>query len=182
MAVVVETERVVVRTFRPEDIDDAHAWYGDPEVARYTLWEPHSREESEARVRRLAAIVPPGEIGEWVEYAVALKGEGRVVGSVSLKIDDTYGRQAELGWFFNRGYQGRGLAAEATAALMRHGVGLGVHRFFAMADPRNTASTRLMARLGMRQEGYYRESCFYKGEWSDDVLYAVLARELGDAR
>ncbi|CAA9556160.1 MAG: hypothetical protein AVDCRST_MAG19-1235 [uncultured Thermomicrobiales bacterium] len=181
MPVVAETDRVVVRTFRSEDAADAHAWYADPEVARYTLWEPHTREETEARVRRLAAIVPPGVVGEWAEYAVELTEEGRVVGSVSLKIDDDVSRQAELGWFFAPRYQGRGLATEATAALMRYGVGLGVHRFYAVADPRNIASTRLMERLGMRREGYFRERMFYKGEWSDDVVYGVLARELGGA-
>ncbi len=181
MAVVFETERMVVRTFRPDDADDAHAWLGDPVVARFMLWDTHTREETETRVRAGAAIVPPGEIGAWVEYAVELKETGRVVGSVSMKIEDEMGRQAEIGYCFGRRYQGRGLAAEATMGLMRYGIGLGVHRFYAVADPRNTASVRLMERLGMRQEGYFRESCFSKGEWSDDIVYAILAREVAAA-
>lgn len=61
---------------------------------------------------------------------------------------------------------------------MRHGVTIGVHRCFAVADPRNVASVRGMERQGMRQEGYVRESCLCEGEWTNDVVYGVLAREV----
>lgn len=178
MGVIAETERTRVRAYRAEDAEAAHGWLSDPIVARYMLWDVHTREETEARVVRFAAIEPPGEPGQWVEYAVELKEDGRVVGSVSMKLEEEFGRQAEIGWCLGRGAQGRGIAAEATAALIRYGLGLGVRRFYAMADPRNGASVRLMERLGMRREGYFRESCFYKGEWSDDVLYGLLAREV----
>lgn len=178
MTTIAETERTVMRVFRAEDIDAAHGWWSDPEVARYMLWDIHSRAESEARLARLAAILPPGEVGAWVEYAIELKVEGRAVGSVSMKREEEMGPQAEIGWCLSRGAQGRGLAAEATLGLIRHGIELGVHRFYAVADPRNGASVRLMERLGMRREGFFRESCFYKGEWSDDVVYGLLAREV----
>lgn len=181
MTVVVETERTRVRAFRAEDAEAAHGWLSDPVVARYMLWDPHTREETEARVARMAAIAPPGEIGQWVEYAVELKDGGRVVGSVSMKLEEEMGSQAEIGWCLGRGAQGRGIAAEAATGLIRYGIGLGVHRFYAVADPRNGASVRLMERLGMRREGYFRESCFSKGEWSDDVIYGLLAHEVAGA-
>ncbi len=44
-------------------------------------------------------------------------------------------------------------------------------------DGRNTASARLLERLGMRREGRLRENAFLDGEWSDEVIYATLARE-----
>jgi RimJ/RimL family protein N-acetyltransferase len=51
---------------------------------------------------------------------------------------------------------------------------LSVHRVFASIDPGNTASIELFELLGMRQEGHFRESLWFKGEWADDVIFAML--------
>jgi RimJ/RimL family protein N-acetyltransferase len=51
------------------------------------------------------------------------------------------------------------------------------HRVFASVDPRNKASVALPQRVGMRQEAHVRESLWFKGQWADDVVFAVLARE-----
>ena len=178
MTTITETDRLIIRTFHPADTDAAHAWLSDPEVARYSLWDVHSREQSEARIRDRAALTPPVPVGHWAEYAIALKPTNRAIGSLSLKIEDDVSWQAEIGWVLHPHYQGQGLATEAARALMLYAIPLGVHRFSAVADPRNTASIRVMERLGMRQEGYFRESCFSKGEWTDDIVYGVLASEV----
>jgi RimJ/RimL family protein N-acetyltransferase len=51
------------------------------------------------------------------------------------------------------------------------------HRVTACRGARNAASARVLERLGMRREGHLRESTWAKGEWTDDLLYAVLDRE-----
>ena len=51
---------------------------------------------------------------------------------------------------------------------------LGKHRVFASADPRNARSLALLERVGMRREAHFRESLWFKGEWVDDVVYAIL--------
>jgi RimJ/RimL family protein N-acetyltransferase len=48
---------------------------------------------------------------------------------------------------------------------------------WADCDPRNPASVRVMEKLGMRQEAYFRENAFIKGEWCDSLIYALLDRE-----
>jgi RimJ/RimL family protein N-acetyltransferase len=48
---------------------------------------------------------------------------------------------------------------------------------WADCDPRNPASARVMEKLGMRQEAHFRENSFYKGEWCDSLIYAMLDRE-----
>lgn len=55
------------------------------------------------------------------------------------------------------------------------------HRVFASVDPRNTRSLALLERVGMRQEAHFRESLWFKGEWVDDVVFAILAAEWRDA-
>ncbi|MGE5134935.1 MAG: GNAT family N-acetyltransferase, partial [Gemmatimonadota bacterium] len=93
-------------------------------------------------------------------------------------------RQCEIGFTIAPEYQGRGYATEATRLLAGYLFAeRGKHRVSARCDPRNTASAAVLARLGMRLEGHLRESTWAKGEWTDDLLYAVLDREWrGEAR
>ena len=87
-------------------------------------------------------------------------------------------RAAELGYVFHPDHGGRGLATEAAAALMDWGfTEFAVHRVYARCHSRNDASARLMTRLGMRQEAHHVESYLFRGEWADQLVFAVLARE-----
>jgi RimJ/RimL family protein N-acetyltransferase len=54
---------------------------------------------------------------------------------------------------------------------------LGLHRILGRLDARNTASAKLLERLGMRREAHIVENEFVKGEWTDELLYGLLARE-----
>jgi RimJ/RimL family protein N-acetyltransferase len=67
---------------------------------------------------------------------------------------------------------------EAATALLRLGFGeLGLHRLTAKCSARNAASARLMERLGMRREGHLVGTRLVKGEWRDELVYAMLADE-----
>jgi RimJ/RimL family protein N-acetyltransferase len=179
MTIIATTPRLVLRCFRIEDAPDLHVMMSDPEVARFAEWEPYSWSETETEVARLAAL-PVLEVGRWAEYAIELPAERRVIGCVTMRIENERDRQAELGWWLARRDQGRGFATEAVRALMHYGKDAGVHRFFAAADARNGASIRLMQRVGMKHEATFRERALIKGEWSDEVVYALLARDLSD--
>lgn len=76
------------------------------------------------------------------------------------------------------GHQGRGHATDAARELLGYLFDQrGKHRVTASCDARNVASARVLERLGMRREGHLRESTWAKGEWTDDLLYALLSRE-----
>jgi RimJ/RimL family protein N-acetyltransferase len=177
MQLIFETSKVRVRLFNPDDVSDAYAFMSDPEVARYEYWSPYTQKQVEKEIIKLSKL-SPGTIGKWNEFAVELKETGKVIGCVCLNIEDDESWQAEIGFHFNRHYQGQGLAYEASMGLLTYGTELGVHRFYATVDIRNQKSIALMERLGMRREGHFRENCYVKGEWSDEYLYAVLAREI----
>ena len=57
---------------------------------------------------------------------------------------------------------------------------LGLHRIEGRIDARNTPSARVLERLGMRREAHFVQNEFIKGEWTDEVVYAVLAAEWRD--
>lgn len=171
-----KTDRLILRDFRLEDVEEAFRFFGDPEVTRYLPWPTRDRAESFAELARFAAQTRFA-YGEWTRFAIEVAADSRLVGGVVVRIDNETDRQAEIGWWLSRDAQGHGYALEAVRAVMGWAVGRGAHRLFARADVRNEPSIRLMAKLGMRREGTFRESQFCKGEWLDLVYYAVLARE-----
>jgi RimJ/RimL family protein N-acetyltransferase len=174
----IETTRLSLRPLVPGDLDDVHAYYARPEVTRYLYWDARDRDESlEAleRYSRLTAID-----GEWdgLVLAVVPRDVGRVVGEVSLQWSSEEHQQGEIGFVFNPDHQGRGFAGEAALAMLRLGFEeLGLHRISGRCDARNLASARLMERLGMRREAHLVENELVKGEWTDELVYAMLEQE-----
>ena len=87
-------------------------------------------------------------------------------------------RQVEIGFTLAPEYQGQGFGTEAVTGLLNHLLGrCKKHRVFASVDPRNEASVALLKRVGMRQEAHFHESLWFKGEWVDDMVFAILESE-----
>ena len=150
------------------------AYRSDPEVSRYQSWEPATVEELRVFVASLTEIGPQG----WFQVGITLLGTGELIGDLGIRVLPGDPRQAEVGITLAPSFQGRGLASEALRAVLRHLFqDLGLHRIHGSVDPRNTASMRLLRRIGMRQEAHFVESCWCKGEWTDDVIFALLKRE-----
>jgi aminoglycoside 6'-N-acetyltransferase len=101
-----------------------------------------------------------------------------VIGDLLVRAGQLGDRQAEIGWAFNPEYHGRGFATEAARELLVLAFAeLSMHRVFAQLDPRNTASAKLCERLGMRREAHFHQDIWFKGEWGDTAIYALLASE-----
>jgi RimJ/RimL family protein N-acetyltransferase len=109
---------------------------------------------------------------------LAAATDAGVVGIVELVWRSELDRAAELGYVFHPDHAGRGLATEAATAVMEWGFNeFGLHRIYARCHSRNDASARLMTRLGMRQEAHHVESYLFRGEWADQLVFAILAPE-----
>ena len=171
-------ERVVLRRFQPADVTEFVAYRSSPAVARYQSWDaPYPREEGERFVQAIAHD-HPDTAGEWFQFAAALRAAGQLIGDCAAMplADDP--RQCEIGFTLAERYQGHGYATEAARLLIGYLFTVrGKHRIIAYCDPRNAPSAAVLERLGMRREGHLRESTWAKGEWTDDLLYAVLDHE-----
>lgn len=173
-----ETNRLILRPFHEDDLPYFVAYRSDPEVARYQGWDaPYSLLNAQVFLRFMEAI-RPGVPGEWYQFAVESKEAGRLIGDVGLQVVKQDPQQAEFGITFSREYHGRGYATEAMRRVFAYGFEeLKLHRIFARLDERNTASARLMERLGMRQEAHFVKNAWFKGEWTSEYWYAVLREE-----
>jgi aminoglycoside 6'-N-acetyltransferase len=175
---LVTAERILLRRFAKTDVDIFAAYRSDPDVARYQSWEaPYPRAKGERMIRELLREHPDTP-GQWYQFAMELRATGELIGDCAAGIDAEDARQAEIGFTLRPEFQGHGYATEAARALLGYLFeGRVKHRVFARCDPRNTASVAVLERLGMRREGHLRESTWAKGEWTDDLVYAILDRE-----
>ena len=174
----VRTPRLLLRPFARDDLDALHEFHRLPEVAQYLYHEPRNRAEVSVLLQgKIAASALPAE-GKALCLAAELAATGELVGDCTLFWLSRAYQQGEIGFIFHPGFQGRGLATEAAGALLRLGFeGLGLHRIIGRCDGRNRASAGVMERNGMRREAHLIESEFVKGEWTDELVYAILRRE-----
>ena len=172
------TQRLVLRRFRPEDLDAFVAYRSDPRIARYQGWEaPYPAGQAREFLRELQATHPDTP-GQWFQFAVALHHKDRLIGDCAAHIRADDPRQAEIGFTVAAEHQGHGYATEAVRRLLHYLlIERDKHRVSATCDDRNTRSAAVLERVGMRREGHLLESTWSKGEWTSDFLYAVLHRE-----
>lgn len=172
-----ETPRLVLRPFEERDLGIFAAYRSDPEVARYQGWDaPYSLLNAQAFFA-IMQKVQPGAPGEWFQFAVERKETGLMIGDLGLYVHKE-NWQSEFGVTFSRDNQNQGYASEALHRLFDYVFHeLKLHRIYARLDTRNIASARLMERLGMRREAHFLQSDWFKGEWTDEYWYAILASE-----
>jgi RimJ/RimL family protein N-acetyltransferase len=172
------SERLVLRRFRSEDLDAFVAYRSDPGIARYQSWEvPYRPGQARQLLQELEAIHPDTP-GEWFQFAVALRGRDRLIGDCAAQVRADDPRQAEIGFTLGPEHHGQGYATEAVRRLLHYLlVERDKHRVVATCDDRNTRSAAVLERVGMRREGHLLESTWFKGEWTNDLLYAVLRHE-----
>ncbi|GEP47408.1 GNAT family N-acetyltransferase [Microbacterium saccharophilum] len=170
-------ERVRLTALRQSDLDPLYAMQSDPDVCRYLLYEPRSRDQVVDVLARDAGALRLENAGDYLQPAIRDR-EGRFLGTMYLELHSVEDRTAEIGWILLPEHQGHGYAQEAATVLLDLCFGeLGLHRVYAELDPRNTASVALCTRLGMREEGLFREHMWLKGEWTDTGHHAILERE-----
>ena len=172
------TDRLILRPFTEDDFDAMHAYQSLPEVTRYLYWGVRDRAATaEALARRTSMSLLEKE-GDVLVLAVLLRETGELVGDVNLCWLSEANKQGEFGFVFNPAYHGRGYAREAAVEMLRLGFErLGLHRIIGRCDGRNEASARLMAKLGMHREAHFVENEIVKGEWTDELVYAMRAPE-----
>jgi RimJ/RimL family protein N-acetyltransferase len=170
------TERLLLRDFLASDFEFVHAYASDPEVVRYMDWGPNTEADTRAFLERSLAPSTAEQRTNF-ELAVIDTHSNTLLGGAGLHVDAS-GIQAMIGYCFARAAWGRGIATEASAALVQFGFhDLGLHRIWAGCDSENHRSRRVLEKLGMRQEGHLRENVFVRSAFRDTLLFAVLQQE-----
>ena len=168
--VKLKTERLLLRPFRLEDVDDSFVVASDPEWAEYlpVVPQPYTRRDAEEFVARQLLCSWDTNPG----WAIVM--ESRVVGSIALRVN-VQNESGELGYAIQRAQWGKGIMAEAARAVMEWGFKeRGLAKILAKADLRNRQSWRVMEKLGMTREGVLRSQVKARDGRADDVYYGIL--------
>ncbi|MBK8157594.1 MAG: GNAT family N-acetyltransferase [Rhodospirillaceae bacterium] len=174
----IETARLRIRPFAERDLQQMVALYSEPEVLRYLYVGQRSGNEIAKSLQERCKKTALAAEGDKLVLAVELKETGICVGEVILVWLSQTHCSAEAGFIIHPAFQGQGFAREAILPLLRFGFEvMNFHRIIGRCDGRNTASAKLMAKLGMRQEAHLIENEFIKGEWTDELVFALLDRE-----
>ena len=171
------TKRLVLRELRITDAAAVAAGAGDQRVAQYLIQVPSPYPIALAR-RWVIHRIEWWDLGRGVTLAVTLPGKSdMLLGTVSLRryIRD---RRAELGYWLARPAWGHGFATEAAQAVVDFGFReLGLARVYAQVLAGNSASLRVLDKLGMMNEGKKRQHVAKARRLHDVVLYGLLRDE-----
>jgi len=145
------TKRLLIRPFTPADFEAIHAVWSDPAVMAPIPSPPYDREQSWARLTGKLRHQARHGFSKW---AVTMAASGTVIGECGVHyLED--GPDIELGYKLARASWGQGFAAEAAQACLDWALAERPERVVAIADPANTRSARILAKIGMTQHGTF---------------------------
>ena len=142
------TERLVLTPLGTVYLDSVNEYALDYENTKYMCHLPNR--DSDETLSFLKDVEAEWQKDSPDFYEFALLYGNRHIGSVSVYFENGVG---ELGWIVNRKYWGNGFATEAAKALVDHFSKRGRRRFIAHCDTENTASFKVMEKLGMTRTG-----------------------------
>ena len=168
--IIVETERLILRRYKEEDLQDLFEYLSDKEVVEHEPYRPLTLIETKENLE--------WRIGTEEMIAVELKSSHKMIGNVYMGKREF--EALEIGYVFNRNYWGHGYAFESCKALMQQAFSNGIHRIYAECDPRNKRSWKLLEALGFQREAHLRKNVYFwkdendKAIWKDTYIYAKL--------
>lgn len=187
-----KTDRLILRPFTMDDVDDVLEYNNDPEMAEYQVGissGPFTRKDAETLVEMFSDPsywetghpgLPSAANGAGLLQIFALVFEGRVIGEVALnqREDDRRNDRVELAYSLSRQHWGKGLMTEAALAVMNWAFQTyDFNRMYAWSDPRNIGSWRVLEKLGMKREGQLRSHLKWNGEFRDQLYFGILRAE-----
>jgi RimJ/RimL family protein N-acetyltransferase len=151
--VEIETVRMRLRRWRPEDVDSLARIYDDPEVVRY-LFPMDGREAVRRQIEGFERQWDERGLGKW---AAEDRATGALIGRIGFFHHDDFDAAPglpEVGWTLARAHWGRGLATEGGKASLELAFGkLGVERVISIIAPQNVSSRRVAEKLGLALRG-----------------------------
>ena len=171
------SERIILREIEEKDWVDVHKYASQEKVCQYQPWGPNTEQETVEFIKEVLADAKKDPRSRFV-FAAILQESGEMIGAGEFTIQDEINRVGEIGYILNPNYWGLGLATEVAKLLIEYGINeRKLHRIFATCDPRNTASSRVLEKVGMSKEGQIREHLLMKDGWRDSLLYSILEQD-----
>jgi RimJ/RimL family protein N-acetyltransferase len=172
---VLKTENFVIRALERRDLEVFSQYRSLEIVAKYQDWTSFTYQDAVDLFESMDNSIF-GTEGNWYQLAILSLKSNELVGDLYVHFIDQ--DQIEIGFTVSPQHQGKSVATEAVSSLLGYVFGeLKKHRVVATTDVENTASYRLLEKLGFRREGHFIQNIFFKGAWGDEYQYALLRSE-----
>ena len=164
----IETRRLLLRQFTPNDADELYHIYSHLDLFQYmSIEKPLLRDQTRLLIYEFIENWQQHNFGVW---AVVDKKHKKIIGHCGFKfLENT--REVQMGYLLLKSYWGRGLGTEAAEAALKYGFEVAkLKRIVAIAKPENVASRRVMEKVGMK----YEKNAYY---YNNNVVYYGLTLE-----
>jgi RimJ/RimL family protein N-acetyltransferase len=166
-----QTERLLLREYTMDDLAAVHSFASDVRIAEYVDRGPNTTGETQEFLE-MSVAAQRGASRKNFTLAVTFPS-GDPFGTVGLAVDRGRG---ELGYVIDADHWGCGYATEAAASLLRFGQEtLRLRDITATCKPENTASARVLEKIGMVQVGLLRADKLIRGQWRDSLVYSAVS-------
>lgn len=169
----IRTARLLLREIEPRDFSAILRIHSDPLFQRY-----EGQPAGEARARTIvekAQAERQQDPRTHYRLAISMPPDDEMIGHISLSLNYAEIHEWEIGWGVDPRLWGQGVASEAARAMLRFAFTcLDANRVLAICHADNTASRRVMEKIGMQREGRLRETRWLNGQKFDDYVYGIL--------
>jgi RimJ/RimL family protein N-acetyltransferase len=167
------TERLLLREFLANDWHAVFAYQSDPRYLRYSPWTHHLREQVERLVQTCIGWQHEQPRSKF-QLAIVLQTTHQVIGTCGIRRVTAHAPEVELGYELHPDHWGQRYAAEAARSMLAFGFRtLSLQRVWAQCVAENTASIRVLERLGMRYTQRLPQHTVMQNRWWDLLEYAM---------
>ena len=173
---IINTNRLILRKIDLGDVNEIFFLRSDERVMKYIDKTP-AKSLDEA-MKHINLIIDLEKNNEAVEWAITLKGDTRLIGTICFWNIQKEHYRGEIGYALHPDYQGKGIMQEAVSKVLDYGFNvMKFHSVEANVNPGNAASIKLLERNKFIREAYFKENYFYDGNFLDTAIYSLLAAD-----
>ncbi len=173
---VLTTERLVLREINHDDAEEMFRYRSDKRIMQF-IHRPVMTSPDEA-IPYIDKITNNHRNNEGIMWAITLKGEGKLAGTVGFWRMEKEHHRAEIGYMLGSNYQGKGIMQEALQTMIKFGFeNMKLHSAEAHVNPVNISSVKVLEKAKLRREAHFKENFCFNGIFSDTYVYCMLASE-----
>lgn len=169
------TERLVLGSLTPNDVDEVYFLRSDEVVLRY-IDRPRAKSKDEA-AQWIALNLDRQSNNELILWSICIKDQPKLIGTIGYFNLQTEHCRAEIGYVMYPQYHRQGIMNEALREVLKYGLEtMNLHSIEANVNPLNIASMKLLEKNGFVREGYFRENFYFNGKFLDSAVYSLVAQ------
>lgn len=173
----IETERLILRKFEYTDNENMlKHWISDPEI-QSLYSEPVYSTKQEVK-ELLDKYISSYDKSDYYRWAITLKETDECIGQIAYFLVDNNNNFAEIEYCIGSLFQRKGLATEATKAVIKYGFHkMHLHKVQISHKSINIPSRKVIKKCGLVYEGTLRDFFYQDGEYIDRLYYSILKDE-----